>query len=167
MNNQETVIDTCDLGHKFAKLPDNPVMADGLPRCPHCMAAGLDRARQRITELESDAYMELLLQADRLLRRYIDALVTNQPEVASAATQAMVDYVMAQTPTHMSVVSHAAHCDLLKPSVISTPTQGKIYVARNCTCGAVEKAQADAEVIKRRPNPADGAPKPPGHNPVA
>lgn len=38
------VIDTCDNGHKFAKLPDHP-LKDGRPRCPHCMAVGLDRAR--------------------------------------------------------------------------------------------------------------------------
>lgn len=39
------VIDTCDEGgHRFAKLPNHP-MRDGRPRCPHCMAVGLDRAR--------------------------------------------------------------------------------------------------------------------------
>jgi len=36
------LIDTCDFGHKFAKLSDHP-MRDGNPRCPHCMAIGLDR----------------------------------------------------------------------------------------------------------------------------
>ena len=38
-----SVIDTCDQGHKFAKLPDHP-RRDGLARCPHCMAIGLDAA---------------------------------------------------------------------------------------------------------------------------
>lgn len=40
----EPVIDTCDLGHKFAKLPDYP-MKNNKPRCPHCMAIGLDHFR--------------------------------------------------------------------------------------------------------------------------
>lgn len=37
-------IDTCDLGHKFAKLADHP-KKDGVARCPHCMATGLDSER--------------------------------------------------------------------------------------------------------------------------
>ena len=42
------VIDTCDEGgHKYAKLPDHP-MRQGIPRCPHCMAIGLDRARSEL-----------------------------------------------------------------------------------------------------------------------
>jgi hypothetical protein len=40
----DPVVDTCDLGHKFAKLPDHPYK-DGIARCPHCMAIGLDSAR--------------------------------------------------------------------------------------------------------------------------
>lgn len=36
------VIDHCDQGHKFAKLSDHPTK-DGKPRCPHCMAIGLDK----------------------------------------------------------------------------------------------------------------------------
>lgn len=35
----ETV--TCDRGHAFAKLPGHP-RRDGFPRCPNCMAEGLD-----------------------------------------------------------------------------------------------------------------------------
>ena len=38
------VIDTCDLGHKFAKLPDHPTR-NGLARCPHCLVLGLATAR--------------------------------------------------------------------------------------------------------------------------
>jgi hypothetical protein len=38
------VIDECEHHHKFAKLPGHP-MRDGLARCPHCMAQGLDAAR--------------------------------------------------------------------------------------------------------------------------
>ena len=37
----EPVIDTCEMGHQFAKLPDHP-RRDGAARCPHCMAEGLD-----------------------------------------------------------------------------------------------------------------------------
>lgn len=40
------VIDTCDLGHKFAKLPDHPTK-DGKSRCPICMSNGLDHARKK------------------------------------------------------------------------------------------------------------------------
>lgn len=36
----------CDFGHRFVRLPDHP-MRNGLPRCPHCMAAGLDSSRQK------------------------------------------------------------------------------------------------------------------------
>lgn len=32
------VIDTCRLGHRFAKLPDHPVWPNGLAQCPHCVA---------------------------------------------------------------------------------------------------------------------------------
>lgn len=41
---KQPVIDTCDLGHKFAKLGDHP-MKDGVARCPICMSVGLDKAR--------------------------------------------------------------------------------------------------------------------------
>jgi len=40
------IIETCDNGHKFAKLPDHP-KKDGLSRCPHCLVIGLDECRQR------------------------------------------------------------------------------------------------------------------------
>lgn len=39
---QDAVIDTCEDGHKYAKLPDHP-KKDGSSRCPHCMAIGVDR----------------------------------------------------------------------------------------------------------------------------
>jgi hypothetical protein len=38
---QSAVIERCEHGHRFAKLPDHP-MRHGLPRCPQCMAIGLD-----------------------------------------------------------------------------------------------------------------------------
>lgn len=38
------LIDTCDFGHKFVKLPSHP-MRYGKPRCPNCMASGLNRYR--------------------------------------------------------------------------------------------------------------------------
>lgn len=37
---QQPVIDMCDQGHRFAKLPDHPKMA-GRARCPHCLAIGI------------------------------------------------------------------------------------------------------------------------------
>lgn len=37
-------IDTCDFGHKFAKLPDHP-QKNNQARCPYCMAEGLDALR--------------------------------------------------------------------------------------------------------------------------
>jgi len=37
-------IETCDLNHKFVKLPTHP-MRYGKPRCPNCMASGLNRYR--------------------------------------------------------------------------------------------------------------------------
>jgi hypothetical protein len=42
------IIDTCNLGHQYAKLSDHPVDTLGNFRCPHCLAAGLDGARARI-----------------------------------------------------------------------------------------------------------------------
>lgn len=38
------MIETCDLGHKFVKLPSHP-MRYGKPRCPNCMSLGLNRYR--------------------------------------------------------------------------------------------------------------------------
>jgi len=44
----EAVIDTCDLGHVFAKVAGyHPHTSDGKPRCPNCMAQGLDAARKK------------------------------------------------------------------------------------------------------------------------
>ena len=34
----------CDLGHRFVILKDHP-RRNGLARCPHCLATGLDAAR--------------------------------------------------------------------------------------------------------------------------
>ena len=39
-----SVIDKCEFGHTFAKLPDHPTR-DGSPRCPHCLAMGFDKLR--------------------------------------------------------------------------------------------------------------------------
>lgn len=42
----DPIIETChENGHRYAKLADHP-MRNGSPRCPHCMAIGLDRARE-------------------------------------------------------------------------------------------------------------------------
>ena len=45
------IIDTCEQGHNFAKLPDHPER-DGISRCPYCMAIGLGSAREEIKRLE-------------------------------------------------------------------------------------------------------------------
>ena len=41
---EQVVIETCDQGHKFAKLSNHPVK-DGKARCPNCLAIGLDNLR--------------------------------------------------------------------------------------------------------------------------
>ena len=38
----DLVVDTCDRGHKFGALEHNHPRRDGVKRCPHCMAIGLD-----------------------------------------------------------------------------------------------------------------------------
>lgn len=40
----ERLIETCEYGHKFVKLPDHP-RTDMGARCPYCMSIGLDAAR--------------------------------------------------------------------------------------------------------------------------
>lgn len=40
----DAIVDTCDFGHRFAKLPDHP-RVDGRPTCPHCARIGIDRMR--------------------------------------------------------------------------------------------------------------------------
>lgn len=41
---ERTTIEMCDLGHKFARMPDHPRRNDRYS-CPHCMVDGLDRLR--------------------------------------------------------------------------------------------------------------------------
>lgn len=36
----EPVIETCDMGHMFAKLPDHPKNSMGHAACPHCLVEG-------------------------------------------------------------------------------------------------------------------------------
>ena len=55
----DPVIDLCEHGHHFAKLPDHPHSFEGRPRCPQCMAIGLDAARQ---ELAFDRAVERCFQ---------------------------------------------------------------------------------------------------------
>lgn len=47
------IIDTCDFGHNYAKLPDHPKDTSGRPRCPVCMSSGLDGARVELKEAQS------------------------------------------------------------------------------------------------------------------
>jgi len=44
------VIDTCEAGHVFAKLPGHPMRA-GRARCPHCLAAGFDKLREKAQDV--------------------------------------------------------------------------------------------------------------------
>lgn len=50
-----SVIDTCDFGHKFAKLKDHPTR-DGKARCPQCLASELDglRAEHEVSYVSLD-----------------------------------------------------------------------------------------------------------------
>ena len=43
---------TCEMGHKFGMLADHPER-DGVARCPHCMAIGLDAIRLDYERLRS------------------------------------------------------------------------------------------------------------------
>jgi DNA-directed RNA polymerase subunit alpha len=58
----ESEIDTCPLGHTFAKLPDHPTK-DGKPRCPHCMSIAIEKNTR-----------ELHLPPDEILDRNINTL---------------------------------------------------------------------------------------------
>ena len=40
----DIIIETCDVSHHFAALPDHPRNKDGDFRCPHCLSEGLDKA---------------------------------------------------------------------------------------------------------------------------
>lgn len=51
MSEDSPNIDTCDFGHRFAKLQDHPTK-DGKARCPHCMAVGLELARKEAKKAE-------------------------------------------------------------------------------------------------------------------
>lgn len=48
-NNELIVIDTCDAGHKFAKLNNHPTR-DGKARCPYCLVSGFDALRKELGE---------------------------------------------------------------------------------------------------------------------
>lgn len=48
------VVEQCEQVHRFIKLPDHP-RKDGLSRCPHCMAIGLDAARQELHSVYAKA----------------------------------------------------------------------------------------------------------------
>lgn len=53
------VIDQCESGHYFAKLENHPLQSDRkTPRCPHCMAIGLTKAREelKIAVNDRDSY---------------------------------------------------------------------------------------------------------------
>lgn len=70
VNLADPTIDTCDLGHRFAKLPDHPTR-EGLPCCPHCMKEGLLGARAEVVMLREslDDTMGKLVDAAKKLDR--------------------------------------------------------------------------------------------------
>lgn len=57
----EMVVDQCEQGHKFAKLPDHP-KRDGIARCPHCLAIG----REALLTHRDDLVRKLGVAADAL-----------------------------------------------------------------------------------------------------
>jgi hypothetical protein len=48
------IIDECEHGHKFAKLPSHPLNKDGMARCPNCMAGSIDILREKAAALDGD-----------------------------------------------------------------------------------------------------------------
>lgn len=83
----EPIIETCDHGHKFAYLPDHP-RRNGLTRCPHCMAIGLDRLREPASEpSEAD---ELRKERDALLQKPID--LAKMDSIDEEVTDRMIAY---------------------------------------------------------------------------
>lgn len=71
------VIDQCESGHHFAKLDDHPLQSDGkTPRCPHCMAIRLTKAREELTIAVNDrdsceAHLAMLRsEIPKTLRQY-------------------------------------------------------------------------------------------------
>lgn len=64
------VIDTCDFGHKFAKLPDHPKGPHGNWQCPYCMSIGLTKARQSLED-QLDAVLTMVGTEDELVVRRI------------------------------------------------------------------------------------------------
>lgn len=53
------VIETCELGHKFAKLSGHP-KKDGISLCPYCAAVGLETARAELQRLLAAVLQRLL-----------------------------------------------------------------------------------------------------------
>lgn len=46
-------IDECELGHRFAKLPNHPTK-EGRAQCPNCLAIGLKRCRKKHKALKEE-----------------------------------------------------------------------------------------------------------------
>lgn len=100
----DPLIETCnENGHRYVKLPDHP-MRNGSPRCPHCMAIGLDKAREEIGSVAEAALGAILAYAEGedelLVRRVWD-------EVRRA--------ILAQSPFLLSRPAPG-------PSVLAVPT---------------------------------------------
>ena len=76
----EPIIEMCDFGHKFGKLPDHPHNSDGFARCPHCMSIGLDDCRQKTNNLED------------IIANVIMGFITNDQEDSRKALLDLIKY---------------------------------------------------------------------------
>lgn len=97
------VIDTCDQGHKFAKLPDHP-KRDGISRCPYCMAIGLDGAREEIKRLEQrplrTTYAETVawLGSEEGKKSMAEAMASANVSIEALNTERTVDRSLLHQP---------------------------------------------------------------------
>ncbi|TVZ39402.1 hypothetical protein P886_3806 [Alteromonadaceae bacterium 2753L.S.0a.02] len=72
------VIETCERGHNFAKLPDHP-QKKGESRCPHCMAQVLDESDSQVDLNTLETWAGFAADA---IQQVIDDCHESQPEEA-------------------------------------------------------------------------------------
>ena len=73
------VFDTCDHGHRFAKMPDHP-KRDGIARCPHCLVNGIESARESLAvqvslNVETKKNLDLEIEHNKRLSQSNDAFI--------------------------------------------------------------------------------------------
>lgn len=106
LNKQPALIETCDQGHKFIKLPDHP-KHDGMARCPYCMATGLDAAREEIKQLEQRSpkmtYAEVVawLASEEGKQSIAQALASANVTIETLRTERQVDPSLLHQPFGM------------------------------------------------------------------